>query len=65
MLIEKKNPFNRVKEKKQWKKLQEEPQRRDPSSGTDRYAMDVACTEKSNKSQFISYINRKSDTSYN
>ena len=52
MLIKKK-PFNRVKKKKKWKKPQKEPQRRDPSSRTDRHAIDVACTEKSNKSSVI------------
>ena len=48
--------------KQQWKKPQEEPQRRDPSFRTDIHAIDVACTEKSNRSQFTSYINRMSDT---
>ena len=65
MLMEKKkNPFTRGK-KKQWKKPQEEPQRMDPFSRMDRHAIDVACTEKCNKSQVTlteSYINRKSDT---
>ena len=57
--MEKKKPFHKVK-KKQWKRPQEEPQSRDPSSRTDRHAIDVMCTEKSNKSQFTSYIYRKS-----
>ena len=51
--------FNRVKKKKkQWKKPQEGGERRNPSSRTDRHAIDVACTENSNKSQFPSlYVN--------
>ena len=30
----------------------------------DRHPIDVACAEKSNKSQFTGYINRNSDTNY-
>ena len=41
--------------KKEWKKLQEEPQRMDPSSMMDSHAIDVV---------FTSYNNRKSETSY-
>ena len=52
MLMEKK-PFNRVKKKKT---IEEKLGRATEE--------DVACTEKSNNSQFTSYINRKSDTSY-
>ena len=44
-MLRKKTPLS-AGEKKQWKKPQEEPQRRDPSSRTDRRAIDVACTEQ-------------------
>ena len=46
----KKITFNRIKNKL-WKKLQEEPQKRDPSLDiqTDKHAIDVACTEQNNR----------------
>ena len=37
----------------------------DPSPRTDIHTIDVTCTEKTNKSQFISYIVRMSDTNDN
>ena len=52
------------KKKKKTMEETSEPQRRDPSSRTDRPAIDVASTERGNKSQFTSYINRKSDKNY-
>ena len=57
-----KKTFYRVK--KTMEETSGRPTEEDPSSRTARHAIDVACTEKCNKSQFTSYINRESDTSY-
>ena len=55
--MEKKEPFNRVKET-----IEETSGRATEEGSLFQDAIDVTCTEKSNKSQFTGYINRKSDT---